>query len=190
MAFRIIAPDSFRRMPWKNGGGETIEILAFPEGADLVHFAWRVSMAKVAGDGPFSQFEGIDRTLTVLDGGRLGLTFPDRTIMLDPASKPFVFAGDEACHGTVPDGPILDLNVMTRRGQCRHAVTRLMNGQQRTSSATPAIAFAHRGQAALAMADSVVGLPPGHAALVTGGEPVTYHAEPGGTLFLIQIAPW
>ncbi len=57
MAFRIIAPDSFRRMPWKNGGGETIEIMAFPEGADLAGFEWRVSMAKVAGDGPSRSFK-------------------------------------------------------------------------------------------------------------------------------------
>lgn len=190
MAYRIIAPDDFRRMPWKNGGGETIEILAFPEGADLAHFAWRVSMAKVAGDGPFSRFEGIDRTLTVLDGGRLGLAFPDRTIMLDPASDPFVFAGDDACQGTVPDGPIVDLNVMTRRGQCRHAVTRLIHGQQRTTSAVTTIVFAYRGHASLAMDGRMVGLAPGHAALVTDGEPVTCHAEPGGTLFLIEIAPW
>jgi environmental stress-induced protein Ves len=190
MAFRIIPPDAFRRMPWKNGGGETIEILAFPEGADLAHFAWRISMAKVAGDGPFSRFEGIDRTLTVLDGGRLGLAFPDRMIMLDPASDPFVFSGDEACQGTIPDGSIIDLNVMTRRGQCRHAVTRLTNGQKRTSSATTAMAFAHQGPASLAIAGHVVGLAPGHAALVTGGEPVTYHAELGGTLFVIEIAPW
>lgn len=190
MAFRIIAPDSFRRMPWKNGGGETIEIMAFPEGADLAGFEWRVSMAKVAGDGPFSQFQGIDRTLTVLEGGRLGLALLDRTIMLDPASEPFVFAGDEACHGTVPDGPIIDLNVMSRRGHIRHAVTRLTNGQQWTSSTTTAIAFAHQGHASLLMASRMTGLPPGHAALVTGGESVTYCAEPGGTLFLIEFASW
>jgi environmental stress-induced protein Ves len=47
-------------MPWKNGGGETTEIAVFPDGAGLSDFDWRVSMARVDGDGPFSSFPGIE----------------------------------------------------------------------------------------------------------------------------------
>jgi environmental stress-induced protein Ves len=70
---RKLAPPSYRTMPWKNGGGTTIEIARSPEppeGAGLDDLDWRVSMARVDGPGPFSRFEGVDRTLAVLDGGR------------------------------------------------------------------------------------------------------------------------
>ncbi len=43
-------------MPWKNGGGETAEIAVFPPSADLSEFGWRISMATVSSDGPFSAF--------------------------------------------------------------------------------------------------------------------------------------
>ena len=55
-------------MPWKNGGGETIEIMKWPQDGDLSHFDWRISMAQVALDGPFSVFPKIDRHLAVLAG--------------------------------------------------------------------------------------------------------------------------
>lgn len=44
--------------PWKNGGGETAEILAFPAGAGFDDFSWRISTAIVAASGPFSAFPG------------------------------------------------------------------------------------------------------------------------------------
>jgi hypothetical protein len=87
----------FTAMPWKNGGGVTREIAVcrHPEprveegGAAAGHggavtavgaphspstrttttpFAWRLSMADLAGDGPFSQFPGIDRIIVLLRG--------------------------------------------------------------------------------------------------------------------------
>ena len=70
---RIIPAGSYRRMPWKNGGGETIEIAVSPEGATLDAFDWRVSMARVERPGPFSVFIGVDRTLALLDGEALAL---------------------------------------------------------------------------------------------------------------------
>lgn len=120
---RIIRAAEQRVMPWKNGAGATTEIAVWPEGAALGDFAWRVSTALVANDGPFSQFEGVDRTLTVLEGGPLGLTFSDgRVVSLDTASPPFAFAGDVAVQGAVGGHPVRDLNVMTRRGAWRQNV--------------------------------------------------------------------
>ena len=37
--------------PWKNGGGETAEIVVWPPGAGFDGFDWRVSTARVAQDG-------------------------------------------------------------------------------------------------------------------------------------------
>ena len=75
---RILRASTYRRMPWKNGGGETTEIAVSPEGAGLDDFAWRISMARVDGDGPFSAFAGVDRTLSILEGEGLRLEIAGR----------------------------------------------------------------------------------------------------------------
>jgi len=41
-------------MTWKNGGGVTREIICQPLGAGMDDFDWRVSIAHIASDGPFS----------------------------------------------------------------------------------------------------------------------------------------
>ncbi|MDZ4369355.1 MAG: HutD family protein, partial [Afipia sp.] len=44
---RTLREADYRRMPWKNGGGETIEMMASPAGASFDTFDWRVSMAYI-----------------------------------------------------------------------------------------------------------------------------------------------
>ena len=65
---RLVRRADLTPRPWKNGGGVTREIAAHPPEAGLDGFDWRLSMADVASDGPFSAFPGIDRTLTVIEG--------------------------------------------------------------------------------------------------------------------------
>ncbi|MDR7142121.1 HutD family protein [Rhizobium sp. BE258] len=116
-----------RRMPWKNGGGETVEIAIFPENAALGAFDWRVSMATVASDGPFSIFEGIDRTLSILTGNGMSLAIGGRDpVLLTKSSKPLAFPADVPVAATLADGTITDLNVMTRREGLAHSVVRLV----------------------------------------------------------------
>lgn len=112
-------------MPWKNGGGETVEVIVHPHGAGLSDFGWRVSMATVASDGPFSVFPGIDRTLAVLSGDGMALSiegFGDR--LLTPASQPLSFPADAPTTARLTGGPVTDLNVMTRRGHFSHTLSR------------------------------------------------------------------
>jgi hypothetical protein len=123
---RIIRAADRRVMPWKNGGGTTTEIAIFPEGASLSDFDWRISTAHVAGDGAFSSFPGIDRTLVVLSGGGIRLAFADgEAVALARGSPPFAFGADRAVTGELVAGPIDDLNIMTRRGHWRREVRRL-----------------------------------------------------------------
>jgi environmental stress-induced protein Ves len=124
---RILRWADYRRMPWKNGGGETAEIAAFPDSAGMDDFGWRLSMASVASDGPFSAFAGIDRTLTILDGSGIELVVGDAApVRLTVESLPYRFAGDVPAFARLIDGPVLDLNVMTRRGRFAHAVERVV----------------------------------------------------------------
>jgi uncharacterized protein len=111
--------------PWKNGGGVTREIAVYPEGAGLDDFLWRVSMAEVTAPGPFSRFEGIDRHLTILTGS-LGMDMPDGGHVLNPGDR-LSFAGEAAIDAT-PLLPVIDLNVMTRRGQINADVRHIGGG--------------------------------------------------------------
>ncbi|RDJ22314.1 HutD family protein [Bosea caraganae] len=123
---RIIRASDCRVMPWKNGGGTTTEIAAHPPGASLDAFDWRISMAHVGADGPFSSFPGIDRTLSVLTGNGIALAFGDgETVRLERSSAPYPFPADRPVEGQLVNGPIDDLNVMTRRGRWQHRVERL-----------------------------------------------------------------
>jgi environmental stress-induced protein Ves len=112
--------------PWKNGGGATTEIAVAPENASLDDFDWRISMARVASDGPFSEFIGIDRSLAVVAGQGLALTIGDAAaVVLDRASTPIRFAGDTPTWARLLSGEITDLNVMTRRGRFDHVLQRI-----------------------------------------------------------------
>lgn len=122
---RIIRHADRRPMPWKNGGGVTTEIMAWPPKAGLDSFDWRISMAQVASGGPFSVFAGIDRTLTVLAGSMRLAATDASSVELTPQSRPYAFPGDVSTGATLIDGPVLDFNVMTRRGRFSHVVARL-----------------------------------------------------------------
>lgn len=100
--------------PWKNGGGQTAEILVSPTGAGFDDFDWRISTAIVAASGPFSRFAGVGRVLTILEGGPMRLTIDGQVHHLDSTSPPLAFSGDALAMAEVGDGPVLDLNVMVR----------------------------------------------------------------------------
>jgi environmental stress-induced protein Ves len=110
----LILPDQFDRQPWKNGGGVTHEIAKAMDGAD---FLWRLSLAEVATDGPFSAFPGLTRCLTVIEGGGLYLDTLDGTLHANPLS-PIVFSGDTPISSRLQTGPIRDLNLIF---DARHA---------------------------------------------------------------------
>ncbi|GAA1939609.1 HutD/Ves family protein [Nocardioides hwasunensis] len=91
--------------PWANGGGTTRELAWADDGA------WRISLAEVAGDGPFSTFAGRHRLLTVVDGPVLDLSVDGESHVVEPA-RPFAFSGDAAVLASVPEGAVVALNVV------------------------------------------------------------------------------
>ena len=104
--------------PWKNGGGVTREIVCMPPGTGLGQFDWRVSIAHIAGNGPFSAFAGINRVITLLDGPGVHLHSPDGAIdhRLDTPLRPFAFQGEAPVQADLLGGAgCHDFNVMTRR---------------------------------------------------------------------------
>jgi environmental stress-induced protein Ves len=126
---QILRHADYKRMPWKNGLGVTEEVIAFPPGTDISTFGWRLSIAHVGADGPFSVFAGIDRTIALLDGDGLLLDLPNgRTMELSPKGEPFAFSGDVEISSRNKGGPTIDLNIMTRRGKFEHRMRRIGPG--------------------------------------------------------------
>jgi len=185
---RLLQAANHRRMTWKNGAGETAEIAVFPEAAGLEDFGWRVSMATVASDGPFSAFAGVDRTLSVLQGEGIALKVEGREeVRLTTGSPPYGFAADAATRARLIGGPIVDLNVMTRRGRFDHRITRHdIEGQATltTGAEQAMVVFAGRGlrvdgegfQADLDQYD----------ALMLGGAQA-FKVEGRGRVFLVEL---
>lgn len=129
---RVLRADGHKRMPWKNGKGETVEIAVFPPDASVDDFDFRISMATVAEDGSFSLFKGVDRTLSVLSGDGITLCVDGHDpvdLMID--SEPHPFPADVATSARLLGAPITDLNVMTRRSRFSHEVIKVDPSQVR-----------------------------------------------------------
>lgn len=98
--------------PWRNGGGLTRELLAWPQ-ADA--WALRVSVARIDRDGPFSPFPGVRRCFAVLHGAGVELDLPQGRRSLGPADVALAFDGEDAPGCRLLEGPTEDLNLMARR---------------------------------------------------------------------------
>jgi len=112
---RKFTPADYRVMPWKNGGGETTELYVEPD-PDGAGFLWRISIATVAMDGPFSLFEGYVRHIMTIEGNGILLSGgPDGPIDVSPKFHPRKFSGDWAVASRLIDGPVRDFNLISKR---------------------------------------------------------------------------
>jgi hypothetical protein len=109
---RVLGPSDYVVQPWANGRGETLELARkWGDGG----FLWRISVATVAGDGPFSRFPGIWRSLTVIDGP--GFRIVGEGVDLQAALlRPVGFSGDAMVAACGVTGASRDFNVMVAGG--------------------------------------------------------------------------
>ncbi len=125
MTLHVVRTNTVEPQPWKNGGGLTRELLAWPGGAD---WALRISVADIRADGPFSAFPGVDRWFAVLEGAGVRLALPGGAQCVEPGDEGSRFRGEAAPHCELLDGPTRDLNLMIRReaghGAMRRAAER------------------------------------------------------------------
>ncbi|MER6417883.1 HutD family protein [Streptomyces sp. NPDC001137] len=117
MTVRVLRADERPAVPWKNGGGLTREIASSPSRAGMSDFAWRVSLADVAEPGPFSRFEDVDRIITLVEGPGMVLTVDGTPHTVAEQYVPFAFPGEAATDCRLLGGPLVDFNVMVRRGR-------------------------------------------------------------------------
>lgn len=115
---QIIHLEDVAPQTWRNGGGQTRELLVWPHGGPASgDWRLRISLADIESDGPFSVFPGITRWFTVVHGQGVVLRFGSRTMTLGPGADPLRFDGGEAPGCSLIDGPTRDLNLMVRDGE-------------------------------------------------------------------------
>lgn len=131
---RIIRLADLVEKPWKNGGGMTREI-AFETRAGAL--LWRLSMADVGQDGPFSGFAGLTRVLTVIKGDGLVLHGPDGDLRADFAC-PVTFDGGAPIVAELTQGPLRDFNLMYDTARCATDVT-VLHGPVDTAYGDPGV---------------------------------------------------
>jgi len=185
---RIVRAADCRVMPWKNGGGTTTEIAVHPEGAGLGDFHWRVSMARVESDGPFSSFPGVDRTLTILSGEGIRLAVGRReAVTLTAESLPFAFAGEVPAEAMLVGAAVTDLNVMTRRGVVAHRVRRVAGAMECGAEGT-ALVVCHSGSCGVEAKDERQNLDAGDTAIAEG-KALRLTSSEGGVVYLVEVSP-
>lgn len=126
---RRLTTSDYRRMPWRNGGGTTTELVVEPV-AGTERFLFRASIAEVASDGPFSRFEGYERHIVLLDGEGMTLACGEQGEIALTRHAPRTFSGDWAVDGRLVAGPVRDFNLMVDRAHATSSLeVRALDGE-------------------------------------------------------------
>jgi environmental stress-induced protein Ves len=137
-------PAGYRRTPWKNGGGVTVDIAEHED-------AWRFGRTPITVAGPFSDYSGFDRAQVLVAGSGLVLQMPDGEIDVRTPLKPVVFAGETPIVSRLEAGPVEVVNLMGNRAKVRIDLQVLHAGAAMGRSAGTHIIYAAQGPAALAI---------------------------------------
>ena len=178
-------------MPWKNGGGSTTEIFLEPAtGIAARPFLWRVSIANVTVNGPFSIFAGCDRHIMGVDGDGMVLDGgPDGAITVAPAFVPKRFSGDWRLMSRLLGGPVRDFNLIADRSRVRSGLACEHLIAPRHFEAGNATLLIHALQGAAEFATDR--LEQNESLLLAPGEAVTFTPLPGTAprLALCRVGP-
>lgn len=188
-AARVIPANEYRRVRWKNGTGWTREIARMPDCED---WEWRLSIAEIEQDGPFSVFPGIDRELLLMRGNGLRLRFEDGEVReLQPPHERTRFAGERKVGGELLEGPTHDFNLMWRRDAIAAELLHRPLVGPMLFFTEPGTSWAIHLLAGQARFDRASGLPDlwagDTALLIDGAERRRYALEGGGELLAIKL---
>jgi len=113
-------PHAYRRTPWKNGGGVTVDIAdAYMPGAEPGSWSgmlWRLGRTEIVAPGPFSDLSGYDRILTVIGGRGLVLDIEGGAALdVREPYRPVRFRGEDRIVSRLEAGPVAVLNLIADR---------------------------------------------------------------------------
>ncbi|WP_233868916.1 HutD/Ves family protein [Paraburkholderia adhaesiva] len=181
--------------PWKNGGGVTREIAAASvetQDATLDSFAWRVSVADVAQPGPFSRFEGVERTLVLLEGAGMLLDEAGPASTTHALVQPLDtarFAGETAIDARLVDGPTRDFNLMVRRDAARGTLDVWRAPMVREIAAQTVLLYCAKGafDVRVDRGESAFSLVTGDTLRIDASEPVNVETQGEGALLAVAL---
>jgi uncharacterized protein len=170
MTGRVLRSSDYQRMPWKNGGGTTTEIwkAISPDGEML----WRLSVADVASDGPFSEFPGVDRWIMLIEGNGMELTIDGQVRRIADPFEPFAFSGDASTDCRLLAGPIRDFNLMMARSYASGGlrISRLVANEALPLAENIAALHVLNGRAALHVLNGRIELESGRVHQLSAGD--------------------
>jgi environmental stress-induced protein Ves len=184
-----IPANEYRRERWKNGAGWTREILRWPSEAE--DWDWRLSIAEVDKDGPFSAFAGVDRELVLLAGEGMRLLFEDGEVAeLQPPHDRVRFAGERAVRSELVAGPTQDFNLMWKRDRIEAQLLHRPLVGPMLFFAEPGVHWAVHvlaGRAAFKDRQPPVQLEQGDTALIDASGSGRVLIDGGGELLLVRL---
>ena len=150
MTVTALDPASYRRAPWKNGGGVSVDIAWDGEtGGEC----WRFGRTPITTPGPFSDYSGNDRLQVLVAGSGLALQTPDGEIDLRQPFRPVRFAGETPIVSRLENGPVEVVNLIGERGRVRLDLAVLRAGDRRALGAGRTIAYCAAGPATVRIGD-------------------------------------
>lgn len=191
---KVLRADRYATVPWRNGGGTTREIAFYRDLKRHDDFLWRLSLATVDRSGPFSSFQGVDRTIALLAGNGMSLTTQAGRVDVTSTTEPFAFEGELPVECALLEGTTIDLNAMTRRDHFRHHMRRqhftgwlkFVGGADNTYLVVNSpIELSWVGRTTLQPQDTI--------ADIARGEAFEVYADQPAEVFIIELtdhAPW
>ena len=185
---RLIDPADHKAVPWKNGGGTATDFAEelSPDGVTL----WRIGTAAIVKDGPFSDYGGVTRIFTIVEGPGVHLDFEvegTRTVARD---EPTRFAGAPAPFCRLRDGTSATaFNLMTKDGAFSGDVEiRPGKGQPAPlSSSHLVVLVALEGDWRIVADGEEAAVPAGWTALLEGGRDMVAMGAPGGRAAIVTL---
>jgi len=172
-------PAGYRRTPWKNGGGVTVDIAGHED-------AWRFGRTPITTPGPFSDYSSFDRAQVLVAGRGLVLRTPDGEIDVRTPFKPVAFAGETSIVSRLESGPVEVVNLIGNRAKVRIDLQVLHAGAAMGRSAGTHIVYAAQGPGTLAIDGAAHPLAPDHALRLDVASP-TMVVCTGGVLLLGSV---
>jgi environmental stress-induced protein Ves len=162
---------SYRRTPWKNGGGVTVDIAdEYAPGAEPGGWAgmiWRFGRTRIERPGPFSDLSGNDRLLAVVAGTGLVLR-PNGLAPLEVREpfRPVRFPGEWAIESELEDGQVEVLNLIGARAKVAIDLAFVAAGGSMPLGPGVSVLYAPVGEAELRLEDRRLAIPSGDAVVL------------------------
>ena len=185
-------PAGYRHMPWKNGGGVTVDIAV----AMLPGFAagswegivWRFSRTAIVTPGAFSDLSGYDRELALVSGAGLVLETTAGEIDVRQPFKPVRFAGETSIISRLEAGPVEVVNLIGDRTRVSIDLSCLADGAEIAYPAGVHIVYAATGSCELSINGETCAVAAGHAMRIDAGTSFAV-ANRLGTAIVAGIVP-